>query len=74
MRTNLTAILVAMGAAALLAAPAAMAKTRHYQADDAYGAYGRYYGPGNEGGPYRPNAPTPFHGQSHDFQDGPRGE
>jgi hypothetical protein len=85
MRTNLNAILAAMGAAALLASPA-MAKTHHSQApsaEDVSGARGAavsnptyrapYYGPANEGGPYTPSMPTPAHGQSHDFQDSDRG-
>ena len=72
MRTNLKAVLAAMGAAALLAAPA-MAKTYHASAAST-GAYGAYYVPNNESGPYTPSAPTPTHGQSHDFQDGTRGE
>jgi hypothetical protein len=83
MRTNLKAILAAMGAAALLAAPA-MAKTNHSHADDVvsgargsaalHSVYGLYYGPSNEGGPYTPSAPTPAYGQSRDFQDAARGE
>jgi hypothetical protein len=80
MRTNLKAILAAIGAAALLGSPA-MARTHHSHAPSAEGIGGAhgaayqapYYMPGNEGGPYTPSMPTPAHGQSHDFQDDTRG-
>jgi hypothetical protein len=81
MRTNLKAILAAMGAAALLSSPV-MAKARHVQApateEAAQGsAVARpVYGaprPANEGGPYTPSIPSRSHGQSRDFQDDERG-
>jgi hypothetical protein len=87
MRTNLKAILSAVGVAALLASPATAKTVRNHDGapstvsipSDArgsvirYGAYG--FGPrgATESGPYTPSIPTPAHGLNPDFQDGSRG-
>jgi len=77
MKTNLKAILSAIGVAALLASPA-MAKTvRHHHAapstvyipSDARGSVAAYGYGASEGGPYTPSVPTGLG----DFQDGSRG-
>ena len=80
MRTNLKAILSAVGVAALLASPA-MAKTvRHdtagstvYIPNDARAAVAPYGYRANEGGAYTPSRPTSPGGSIRDFQDGSRG-
>jgi hypothetical protein len=73
MRTNLKAILAAMGAAALLSSPV-MAKTRHVLVPGVEaGPVYRALRPANEGGPYTPSIPGRSHGQHRDFQDDERG-
>jgi hypothetical protein len=72
MSTSLKVILAALGVAALLSSPAAMARTRHYSApvhSDAPIYYGGYYGAGGSYGPYTPSVPTGVR----DFQNGGRG-
>ena len=74
MKTNLKAILSALGVTALLASPAMAQQVRPYNAgpvyvpSDARGAIGPYWG--NEGGPYTPAMPTPLYGRSRNFQGG----
>jgi hypothetical protein len=76
MRTNLKAILSAVGVAVMLASPA-MAKTVRHQ----HAATSTVYIPSDargsvvphgaiEGGPYTPSGPSPLHGLSPDFQGG----
>jgi hypothetical protein len=80
MRTNLKVVLLAVGAAALLASPA-LAKTARHQAaapstvylpGDARGSVAPYGHAVFEGGPYTPSAPA-SRGLNRDFQDGSRG-
>ena len=77
MIANLKVILLAIGAAALLASPA-VAKSKQHDAAPST-AYIPVYVQGSaasygaaEGGPYTPSSPTPSHGFSRDFQTGPR--
>jgi hypothetical protein len=78
MRTNLKAILSAVGVATLLASPAMANTVRQHHAapstiyipSDARGAVAPYRA--NEGGPYTPSMPTPAYGVNRDFQNGSR--